>query len=96
MKIADQDIQKAAAKKVEVDRERLRRAWARDGYRPRAHLDDMIGEGEIGLLLTWGSYSGMFIDSPYSTREQKLPAVLARWDIAEIASIIQRARATHG
>jgi hypothetical protein len=87
-RVVDQDMKKAVAQKVEADRERLRRAWHRDGYNPRAHLEGVTGDGEIKLLLDWGSYSRMHVDSPWATRDQKLPAVLAMLDISEIVRSI--------
>lgn len=75
-----------AAERRQVERLRLHRAWEREGYRPRAHLDSVLCEGEILTLLSWGSRERHFVDASWPSREQKIPAVLALWDIAEIAS----------
>lgn len=78
-----QEKQDAKAKH-QAERDRLLRAWRRDGFNPWAHLEGIAGEGEIGLLLAWGGDMRHFVDGSWATREQKVSAVLAMWDIREI------------
>lgn len=73
-----------AAEAVQVARNRQRQQWARDGYRPQAHLDAVAAEGEIMLLIQWGGRERHYVDSTSPSREQKLPSVLAAYEIAEI------------
>jgi hypothetical protein len=75
-----------AKERDQVARLRLRRAWEREGYRPRAHLDGIAGEGDVGVMLGFGSRERHFVDASWPTREQKVPAVLALWDIHEIVN----------
>lgn len=86
MKSATRQAEKQdAAEAVQVARERQRQQWTREGHDPRAHLD-AIGacEGEIMLLIQWGARERHYVDATWPSREQKVPSLLAAYEIAEI------------
>jgi len=79
-----QQQKKDAAEKHQVERDRLRRAWAREGYNSKAHFSGIAGEGEIQVLLNFGAWEHQHVDRTWTTREQKLPAIMAMLDISDI------------
>lgn len=79
-----------AAEVVQVARDRQRQQWSREAYSPRKHLDGVEADGDVSVLLNFGSWERHFVDASWPTRERKIPAIMAMWDIREL---IDRARA---
>lgn len=73
-----------AAEAVQVGRDRQWQQWSREAYSPRKHLDAVTAEGEIMLLIHWGARERHYVDATAPSREQKVPSLLAMYEIAEI------------
>jgi hypothetical protein len=81
---------KEAAQRHKAERDRVRRAWAREGYRPKAHLEGIDGVGEIAVLLEFGRRERFCLDYPgHYSNERRITATLAMFDISEIVRNIR-------